>query len=55
LINECIDCGHCKKHCPYELDTPQLLKNMLKAYEKFYLEKTKISSRADCKGLMQTQ
>jgi predicted aldo/keto reductase-like oxidoreductase len=41
LINECIDCGHCKKHCPYELDTPQLLKNMLKAYEKFYLEKTK--------------
>lgn len=40
LINNCIDCGHCKKHCPYELDTPQLLKNNLKAYEKFYLEKT---------------
>jgi predicted aldo/keto reductase-like oxidoreductase len=39
-INNCIDCGHCKKHCPYELDTPQLLRSMLKAYEKFYLEKT---------------
>ena len=39
LINNCTDCGHCKKHCPYELNTPQLLKNNLMAYEKFYLEK----------------
>lgn len=26
LINDCIDCGHCKKYCPYGLDTPQLLR-----------------------------
>ena len=25
-IEHCIDCGHCKLHCPYGLDTPTLLK-----------------------------
>jgi predicted aldo/keto reductase-like oxidoreductase len=25
-IEECIECNHCKEHCPYGLDTPQLLK-----------------------------
>jgi predicted aldo/keto reductase-like oxidoreductase len=36
LINNCIDCGHCKNHCPYKLDTPSLLKKELKNYNEFY-------------------
>ena len=36
LINNCIDCGNCKNHCPYTLDTPNLLKRELKNYEDFY-------------------
>jgi len=35
-IDNCIDCGHCKDHCPYGLDTPALLKRMLAEYDKFY-------------------
>lgn len=38
LITKCIDCGHCKAHCPYELDTPNLLKDMFKYYQEFYNE-----------------
>ena len=26
-INDCIDCGHCKTHCPYGLDAPKLLRD----------------------------
>jgi len=36
LIKDCKDCGHCKEHCPYHLDTPNLLREMLKNYEEFY-------------------
>lgn len=36
LINNCIECGNCKSHCPYKLDTPNLLKRELKNYEEFY-------------------
>lgn len=36
LIENCINCGHCRAHCPYELDTPELLKRNLKAYREFY-------------------
>lgn len=36
LINKCIECGHCKNNCPYELDTPNLLKRELKKYDEFY-------------------
>ena len=36
LINNCINCGHCKSHCPYKLDTPNLLKRELKKYNEFY-------------------
>jgi predicted aldo/keto reductase-like oxidoreductase len=25
-IDDCVDCGHCKAHCPYELDVPALLR-----------------------------
>lgn len=34
-IDKCTGCGHCKAHCPYNLDTPALLKRMLKDYEEF--------------------
>jgi aryl-alcohol dehydrogenase-like predicted oxidoreductase len=36
LIPNCIECGHCKNHCPYKLDTPNLLKRELKRYNEFY-------------------
>lgn len=35
-INDCIDCGQCKEKCPYGLDTPNLLREMLKDYNEFY-------------------
>lgn len=41
LIEKCIDCGHCRNHCPYELDTPNLLKKNLVAYRKFAAEHSK--------------
>lgn len=41
LINNCIECGHCKNHCPYKLDTPNLLKRELKNYNEFYAEHVK--------------
>ena len=34
-IENCLDCGHCRAHCPYQLDTPALLKRMLEDYEAF--------------------
>jgi aryl-alcohol dehydrogenase-like predicted oxidoreductase len=36
LINGCINCGQCKKRCPYKLDTPVLLRRMLEDYREFY-------------------
>jgi aryl-alcohol dehydrogenase-like predicted oxidoreductase len=36
LIEKCRNCGQCKKHCPYQLDTPQILRGMLKDYQQFY-------------------
>ena len=36
LINNCINCGHCRDNCPYKLDTPNLLKRELKKYYEFY-------------------
>lgn len=35
-INDCIDCGKCSTRCPYQLDTPKLLKYMLEDYNEFY-------------------
>jgi predicted aldo/keto reductase-like oxidoreductase len=40
-INRCVECGHCKNNCPYELDTPNLLKRELKKYYEFYEAHTK--------------
>ncbi len=34
-VEECIECNHCKEHCPYGLDTPQLLKDNLADYKTF--------------------
>jgi aryl-alcohol dehydrogenase-like predicted oxidoreductase len=34
-IATCTGCGHCRKHCPYELDTPALLKRNLADYREF--------------------
>ena len=34
-IDDCINCNHCKNHCPYGLDTPELLKRNWKDYKKF--------------------
>lgn len=33
-IEECLNCGKCKSKCPYELDTPKLLKKNLEDYKK---------------------
>lgn len=38
LIDDCIECFHCKDNCPYELDTPKILKNMLKGYREICQE-----------------
>lgn len=35
-INDCIGCRSCAGKCPYQLDTPNLLKYMLKDYREFY-------------------
>ncbi|MCL2427183.1 MAG: aldo/keto reductase [Oscillospiraceae bacterium] len=37
-IRNCTDCGHCIKNCPYNLDTPALLRENLEFYEKFATE-----------------
>jgi len=31
-INDCVDCGHCKANCPYELDVPTLLRRQYDEY-----------------------
>ena len=35
-IHDCIGCHSCSSRCPYQLDTPNLLKYMLKDYREFY-------------------
>ena len=35
-IEDCIGCRRCSSRCPYQLDTPNLLKYMLKDYREFY-------------------
>jgi aryl-alcohol dehydrogenase-like predicted oxidoreductase len=34
-IDDCTHCNHCRKHCPYGLDTPELLKRNWTAYKDF--------------------
>lgn len=38
-IEQCTECGNCREHCPYGLDTPNLLRKMLEEYKKFRKEK----------------
>ena len=33
MIEDCINCGQCKAHCPYGLDTPKLLRDNYKDYK----------------------
>ena len=35
-IEDCLECRRCASRCPYQLDTPNLLKYMLKDYREFY-------------------
>lgn len=37
-IEDCTDCGHCREHCPYGLDTPALLRQNLEEYRQFCAE-----------------
>lgn len=34
-IEDCMECGNCKAHCPYGLDTPNLLKKNYEDYKTY--------------------
>jgi len=34
-IEDCTECGHCRSHCPYGLDTPAMLRRNLEDYRAF--------------------
>lgn len=37
-VKDCLNCGTCVSRCPYSLDIPNLIKDMLQFYEEFYEE-----------------
>lgn len=41
-IEDCLNCGQCKKKCPYELDTPELLKKNYEDYKKVLAGEVKV-------------
>lgn len=41
-IETCIECGQCTAHCPYELDTPNLLKKNYDDYKKVLAGEVKV-------------
>ncbi len=41
-IENCLECGQCASRCPYELDTPQLLKDNLADYKKVLSGEVKV-------------
>lgn len=41
-IEECIDCGACKKRCPYGLDIPSLLRKNLADYKEIIAGRVKV-------------
>lgn len=41
-IEKCTNCGTCKKKCPYELNTPELLKKNLEDYKNVLSGKVKV-------------
>lgn len=42
-ITECINCGACKSKCPYELNTPELLKKNYEDYKKVLAGEVSVS------------
>lgn len=42
-IEGCLECGACRKKCPYELDTPNLLKKNYEDYKKVLAGEAKVS------------
>ncbi len=44
-ITGCLNCGACKKKCPYELDTPALLKRNYEDYQNVLEGKVKVQER----------
>lgn len=41
-INTCLSCGQCSSRCPYELDTPELLKRNLADYRRVLAGEVKV-------------
>ena len=41
-IENCINCGKCKRKCPYELDTPELLRKNLEDYKNVLAGKVQV-------------
>ncbi len=41
-IDDCVDCGLCKTHCPYELDIPNLLRKNLEDYRNILAGKVSV-------------
>jgi len=35
MVDDCINCNHCKNHCPYGLNTPKLIKDNWLDYKQF--------------------
>jgi len=34
-VEDCTNCGHCRQHCPYGLDAPQLMRDGLEEFKEF--------------------
>ena len=41
-VEDCIHCGQCSAHCPYELDTPRLLEENYRDYQNVLAGKTAV-------------
>ncbi|MBN2442010.1 MAG: aldo/keto reductase [Spirochaetales bacterium] len=41
-IDACTECHHCKDHCPYGLDTPNLLRENYRYYREFLKKKSSV-------------
>ena len=43
-IENCLDCGQCKAQCPYDLDTPNLLRRNLEDYKRVLAGEVRVNS-----------
>jgi ferredoxin len=41
-IEDCVNCGLCSSRCPYELDTPALLRRNLEDYKEVLAGRRKV-------------